>query len=368
MRAVRYGLALLALLASAAHGGVIETRAGPVVVETIAKGLEHPWGLAFLPDGRMLVSERPGRLRLVDREGDLSPPLAGVPQVFASGQGGLLDVTLDPRFADNRLVYLCYAETGKGGAGTAVARGRLTDNGLVDLEVIFRQWPKVSGSNHFGCRLVFAADGRLFVTLGERFKFAPAQDLMSHLGKTVRLNADGSVPGDNPFVGCSDARPEIWSLGHRNVQGAAIHPRTGELWVAEFGPLGGDEVNIVRAGNNYGWPLVSWGSHYSGEPIPDPPTRPDLVDAVHHWTPAVSPSGITFYTGNLFPLWRNNLLLAGLSSQSLIRLELAGDRVVAEERIPFPHRLRHVREGTDGAVYLLTDEEDGVILRLRPAP
>lgn len=229
---------------------VIETDLGRVAVETVAGGLEHPWGLAFLPDGRMLVTERPGRLRAVSKDGVLSDPLAGVPEVAASGQGGLLDVALDPDFASNRLVYLSYAEPGAGGASTAVARGRLDGDALEDVQVIFRQQPKVSGGNHFGSRLVFARDGTLFVTLGERFKFEPAQDLSNHLGTIVRINADGSVPDDNPFIGRSNALPEIWSYGHRNVQGADLHPETGRLWSLEFGPRGGDELNIPEPGRN----------------------------------------------------------------------------------------------------------------------
>jgi glucose/arabinose dehydrogenase len=346
---------------------VIETELGRVAMETVAGGLEHPWGLAFLPDGRMLVTERPGRLRVISEDGALSEPLAGVPDVAASGQGGLLDVALDPDFASNRLVYLSYAEPGAGGASTAVARGRLDGGALKDVQVIFRQQPKVSGGNHFGSRLVFARDGTLFVTLGERFKFEPAQDLSNHLGTIVRINADGSVPDDNPFVGRTDARPEIWSYGHRNVQGADLHPETGRLWSLEFGPRGGDELNIPEPGRNYGWPLVSWGRHYTFIDIPDPPTRPDLAASIYHWVPAISPSGMAFYTGTLFPDWKGNLLIGGLSSRALVRLTLDGERVTGEERIPMDARIRNVRQGPDGAVYLLTDQDDGGILRLTPA-
>ena len=350
-----------------AENQVLATETGRVEVATVAAGLEHPWGMVFLPDGRMLVTERPGRLRIVNRDGRLSEPLAGVPEVFAEGQGGLLDVALDPQFATSRLVYLSYAEPGRGGASTAVACGRFAETGLEQVQVIFRQEPKVSGPNHFGSRLVFAPDGTLFVTLGERFKFSPAQDLNSDLGKIVRINSDGSIPADNPFVGRSDARPEIWSYGHRNVQGAAINPQTNVLWAGEFGPQGGDEVNIPEAGRNYGWPLVSWGRHYSGEPIPDPTTRPDLAQPIYHWTPSVSPSGMSFYTGEMFPRWRGNLLLACLSGEELIRLTLDGDKVTGEERIGMDVRLRDVVQGQDGAVYLLTDEDEGKILRLTPA-
>jgi glucose/arabinose dehydrogenase len=355
------------LFAGPRAGHVIDTQVGHIQVQTVASGLEHPWGLAFLPDGHMLVTERPGRLRIVSKEGRLSEPLAGIPRVLAEGQGGLLDVALDPNFVSNRLIYLSYAEPGEGGASTAVARAQLGDGALRDIQVIFRQQPKVSGPNHFGSRLVFSPDGKLFVTLGERFKFEPAQDLSNHLGKIVRINPDGSVPRDNPFVGRAGAKPEIWSYGHRNIQGAAIHPGSGALWVNEFGPRGGDELNIPEPGRNYGWPLVSWGRHYFGKDIPDPPTRPDLAQSIYHWTPVISPSGMTFYTGEVFPAWRGNLLIGGLSSQALVRLVLDGQRVTGEECIPMDVRIRDVRQGPDGAVYLLTDQSNGEILRLTPA-
>lgn len=346
---------------------IVETQSGPVRVEQIAGDLEHPWSLAFLPDGRMLVTERPGRLRLVTRSGQVSPALAGTPKVFDSGQGGLLGVALDPDFGVNQLVYLCFAEAGQGGASTAVARGRLTGERLEQVAVIFRQQPKVGGGNHFGGRLAFGRDGTLFVTTGERFKFDPAQDLAGHLGKIVRINPDGSVPKDNPFVARPGVLPEIWSYGHRNVQGAAVHPETGALWAHEMGPRGGDELNIVEPGRNYGWPLVSWGIHYNGRDIPDPPTRPDLADSIRHWTPVIAPSGMTFYTGGLFAAWRGNLLIGGLRSEGIVRLALDGARVTGEERLPLDARIRDVAEGPDGAVYALTDESDGRLLRLAPA-
>ncbi len=349
-----------------AQDRTVETETGPLKVEVIAKGLDHPWGLTFLPDGRMLVTERPGRLRIVALDGTLSEPLRGLPEIAASGQGGLLDVTLDPDFKDNQLVYFSYAEPGDGGASTAVARGRLGDNALDDVEVIYRQAPKTSGGNHFGGRLVFSPDGKLFVTQGDRFAFDPAQDLASGLGKIVRINPDGSIPSDNPFEGQTGARPEIWSYGHRNVQGAAIDPTTGKLWTHEFGPLGGDELNLIEAGRNYGWPLVSWGKHYDGTNIPDPPARPDLADAVRHWTPVISPSGMTFYTADAIDGWQGNILIGGLTSQGIVRLTLDGDKVRAEERIPLGVRIRNVRQGPDGSVYALTDESSGKILKLSP--
>jgi glucose/arabinose dehydrogenase len=361
--------AMVTLLSGAcsAEDQVIDTETGKIKVETLAAGLEHPWGLAFMPDGRMLVTERAGRLRILAKDGTLSDPLNGVPAVVAKGQGGLLDVALDPNFTENKLVYITYAEPGEGGAGTAVARGRLGDAGLEDVQVIFRQTPKVSGGNHFGGRLVFTPDGKLFVTLGERFKFEPAQDLTSHLGKIVRINPDGSVPPDNPFIGHKDAQPEIWSYGHRNVQGAAINPETGKLWASEFGPRGGDELNIVAPGANYGWPVVSWGKHYDGEDIPDPPTHPEFADAIRHWTPVISPSGIAFYTADAIPGWKDSLLISGLSSEAIIRLSLDGETVTDEERIPMGARIRDVAQGPDGAVYALTDQKNGEVLRLTAA-
>jgi aldose sugar dehydrogenase len=342
----------------------------PAQVTTVAEGLEHPWGLTFLPDGRMLVTERPGRLRLVTKDGQVSPPLKGLPQVYAEGQGGLLDVTLDPNFASNRLVYISYAEPGEGGvAGTAVARGRLNEaaTALEGVQVVFRQEPKVKGPNHFGSRLVFSPDGKLFITTGERFAFRPAQNLATDLGKIIRINPDGSVPKDNPFVGREGVRPEIWSYGHRNVQGAAINPETGALWTDEFGPMGGDEINIPEAGHNYGWPLVSWGQHYNGDNIPDPPTRPDLAQPIYYWNPVISPSGMTFYTGNAFPTWRGNLLIGGLSVQALVRLTLDGAKVMDEQRFAMDDRIRDVNQGPDGFLYLLTDNSDGRILRIAPS-
>ncbi len=366
-------VAVLALgpgFAADAHGQAmrVATQGGPVRIETIAAGLEHPWSLAVLPDGRMLVTERPGQLRVVTRSGALSAPVAGVPRVYASGQGGLLDVALSPDFARDRFVYLSYAEPGEGGASTAVARARLNAPGtaLGPLEVIFRQEPKVSGGRHFGSRLVFARDGRLFVTMGDRGKGEPAQDIGNHIGAIARIEADGKAPPDNPFVGRAGARPEIWSYGHRNGQGAALHPVTGALWQHEHGPRGGDEINIAKAGRNYGWPLVSWGTEYSGWPIPKPSTRPDLEDAVHQWTPVIGASGMAFYTGDLFPAWRGNLLVGGLVAEAVVRLTLSGERVVGEERIPIGARVRDVRTGPDGAVYVLTDEENGRLLKLVP--
>jgi aldose sugar dehydrogenase len=360
------GAFVLSAVAHAADDQIVETETGKLKVETLAEGLDRPWGMAFLPDGRLLVTERAGRLRIMAKDGALSEPLTGVPQVVAKGQGGLLDVALDPKFSENKLIYISYAEPGEGGAGTAVARGTLADGGLEGVQVIFRQTPKVGGGNHFGSRLVFTPDGKLFVTLGERFKFEPAQDLGSHLGKIVRINPDGSVPADNPFIGQKDAQPEIWSYGHRHPQGAAIHPETGKLWETEFGPKGGDELNIPAPGSNHGWPVVSWGTHYDGKDIPDPPTHPEFADAIYHWNPVISPSGIAFYTSDTMPTWKGNLLISGLSSQGIVRLKLDGEKVIGEERIPLGERIRNVAQGPDGAVYALTDAGNGKVLRLTP--
>ena len=343
----------------------IQTSAGAAVVDEIASGLDHPWGLAFLPDGRLLVTERAGRLRIMSAAGKLSEPLEGVPAVQALGQGGLLDVALDPAFKTNRTIYLSFAEGGEGGTSTALVRATLSDRRIENVKLIFRQLPKVTGSGHFGGRIAFARDGRLFLTTGERQKFEPAQDLKSHLGKVIRINTDGTVPPDNPFVGRADAKPEIWSYGHRNVQGAAIDPVTGALWTIEFGPAGGDELNRPEAGKNYGWPLVSWGDHYDGRNIPKPSTRPDLADAVKYWNPSINPSGMTFYTGAMFPAWKNNLLVAGLGPLGIVRLTIANGKVAGEERINLGERIRDVEQAPDGSIYVATDQDDGRIWRVR---
>lgn len=342
----------------------VDSSAGKLTVEERAENLNHPWGLAFLPDGRLLVTERAGRLRILGTDGKLSEPLAGVPAVQARGQGGLLDVALDPDFAQNRLVYISYAEPGGEGASSAFARGTLAEGRIDGLKVIFRQQPKVSGNGHYGGRIVFPPTGHVFLTTGDRQKLDPAQDLMSHLGKVIRLNRDGSVPADNPFIRSTGAKPEIWSYGHRNIQGAAIEPGTGALWTIEFGPAGGDELNKPEPGKNYGWPLVSWGSHYDGRDIPDPPTRPDLADAVKYWNPTIAPSGMIFYTGTMFPQWKNNILIAGLGTLGIVRLEIKDGKVVNEERIELGRRIRDVEQAPDGSIYVATDDDDGRLWRL----
>jgi glucose/arabinose dehydrogenase len=348
----------------------IQTERHVVRVVTLVQGLEHPWALAFLPDGRWLVTERPGRLRVV-KDGVLDPvPVAGVPPVWAVGQGGLLDVAVHPRYAETGWIYLSYAGPGPGGASTEVARGRLRGSRLEDVAVIFRMQPKTGAGQHFGSRLVFDRAGLLYVTLGERGQRDRAQRLDDHLGKIVRLHDDGRVPTDNPFAGRPGARPEIWSYGNRNVQGAALHPVTGELWAHEHGPQGGDEVNVIRAGVNYGWPVATHGREYgSGQPIGEGTQKAGMASPLHVWVPtSIAPSGMAFYTGDRFPGWRGNLFVGALASRMLVRLELDGERVVREERM-LPDvlgRIRDVRIGPDGLLYLVTDARNGVVARLEP--
>ena len=343
--------------------------AAPGKVTTVARGLEHPWGLAFLPDGRMLVTERPGRLRIVGKDGALSAPLAGVPRVVAQGQGGLLDVALDPQFAQNRILYLSFSEAGEGGlAGTAVARARFTGSALEDTKVIYRQQPKVAGGGHFGSRIVFRRDGTMFITQGDRMRYSEqAQDLKSGLGKVIRINRDGTIPKDNPFVNRSDARPEIWSYGHRNVQSAVLHPDTGALWTVEHGARGGDELNQPQAGRNYGWPVISYGREYSGRAIGGGITsKAGMEQPVYYWDPVIAPSGMTVYTGNAYPGWKGSIFVGSLTPGGIVRLTLRNGRVASEERYlgELGERIRDVEQGPDGLLYVLTDSNDGKLLRL----
>jgi glucose/arabinose dehydrogenase len=346
---------------------------GSYAVTELVAGLEHPWSLAFLPQGGMLVTERPGRLRRIGADGEVSAPISGLPRIFVDGQAGLLDVVLSPTFAHDQVLFLSFAEPNLRGnkAGTAVIRARLQGDALVGAKVIYRQEPKLSHGTHVGSRLVFDGAGHLFVTQGDnRVAAAAAQELDKLPGKLVRIWPDGRIPEDNPFSGRADARPEIWSYGHRNMQGAAINPADGKLWTSEHGPLGGDEINLPLAGRNYGWPVITDGKDYSGEAVPGSvgKSAPGMERPHHVW--AVSPglSGMTFYTGDLFPQWKGNLFLGALASSNLIRLELEGERVVHEERllVQRQQRIRDVRQGPDGALYVLVDAMDGQLLKITP--
>jgi glucose/arabinose dehydrogenase len=370
--AVALPVALLAPWSAQAQQ-VFKTDRGNVRVETVVSGLSNPWGLAFLPDGRMLVTERPGRMRIATRDGTLSPPIAGVPKVLAQNQGGLLDVILDRDFANNSTIYFCYSDPVEGGAQTALARARLDAGAsprLTDVQRIFRQEGPPSNGLHFGCRIVQARDGNLFLTTGDHFGPRDrAQTLDNHLGKVIRIAPDGSVPKDNPFVGRADAKPEIWSYGHRNSQGATLHPSTGKLWMHEHGPQGGDELNIPEAGKNYGWPVIGYGVNYGGAKIHEGTQKAGMEQPIQQWTPVIAPSGLTIYTGDLFPQWTGNAFIGGLRPSILVRLELDGEKVTGEERMlrQLNERIRDVRTGPDGALYLLTDNTAGRILRLTPA-
>lgn len=350
-------------------------------VVTVVDGLQNPWGMAFLPGGKMLITERPGRLRVLPADGKLSAAVTGLPAVDARAQGGLLDVVLDPAFAKNGIIYWSYAEpAGEQGVNTtAVAKGRFVDDATAprveDVQVIYRQRPSLRSPLHFGSRLVFARDGKLFITLGDRSITEgrmQSQKLESGLGKIVRINTDGSIPKDNPFVGREGALPEIWSIGHRNIQSAALHPATGELWEVEHGTRGGDELNIARKGRDYGWPTIAYGIEYRGGPITGGITQQEgMEQPLYYWDPIIGPSGMTFYTADLFPAWKGNLFVGGHGTRDLVRLELNGEKVIAEERLlkdlqPKPEAIRDVRQGPDGALYLLTDSSSGRLLKLVP--
>ena len=366
-------LAVTSLLALTPPAMAERSELGELQLTEVAAGLEHPWALAFLPEGQgYLISERPGRLRLLDAQGRLHPPLGGVPAVFARGQGGLLDIALSPGFATDRLVYLSYAEADDEGqrAGTAVGRGRLKEDlsALEGFRVIFRQLPKLSEGIHFGSRMAFGADGQLYVSLGENNQRATAQQLDKLQGKLVRLQPGGGVPADNPFVGREGIRPEIWSYGHRNPQGLALNPWSGRLWLHEHGPRGGDEINIPRAGRNYGWPKATHGINYSFLPIPEAEgaTVAGTEPPHHVWEKSPAISGMAFYSAERFPAWQHSLFIGALAGQALIRLQLQGDQVVHEERLLQDRgwRIRDVRQGPDGFLYLLTDAPDGKLVRL----
>lgn len=368
---------LIALISAPATAQqTYKSAAGALRIETVATGLSNPWGLAFLPDGQMLVTERSGQMRMIGKDGKLSPPVSGVPKVMASGQGGLLDVVIDRAFAQNRTVYFCYSEPHSGGGRTALARATL-DSGaspkLNDVKVIFRQEGPVSSGNHYGCRIAQASDSNLFLTAGDHYSQRDqAQSLANHIGKIVRITPDGSVPNDNPFVGQESARDgakaEIWSYGHRNPQGLAIHPTSGQLWEHEHGPRGGDEVNVIAKGKNYGWPVIGYGIDYSGAKIHQGAQKDGMEQPVKYWVPSIAPSGMAFYTGDQFPAWKGSLFVGALAGEILVRLTLDGERVTQEERLlDGLGRIRDVRQGPDGALYLLTDSSSGRVLRVVPA-
>lgn len=357
--------------AAGATDAVFPSSAGDLKVQTVASGLVYPWSLAFLPDGRMLVAERPGRLRIIAADGRLSPPLGNVPKVYAVSQAGLMDILLARDFAQSRTIFVCYAEAAEGGGRIAVLRARLIEDEsprLDDITVIFRQKGPVSRGLNIGCRMVQAQDDNLFVTLGDHFGPKElAQKLDNHIGKIVRITPDGAAPADNPFIGNRGALPEIWAYGLRNAQGLAFNPADGKLWEQEHGPMGGDEINIIEKAQNYGWPRVSYGVNYDGTPVGSgKATMEGVTDPIWHWTPSIAPSGIAFYTGNLIPGWKGSLLNGALKFELLSRLELKANKILKEERLlqSMRERIRDVRQGPDGAVYLLTDNASGRILRI----
>ncbi|GAB1716889.1 MAG: glucose sorbosone dehydrogenase [Nitrobacter sp.] len=360
------------VIAAGARGEstTFKSSAGPLSVKTVASGLVHPWSLAFLPDGRMLVSERPGRIRIVTPDGVLSPPLKGVPKPYIGGQAGLLDVALDRDFPSNRTLYFCYSADSGGNAAVARARLNKDATALDEVKVIFTQVGPGGQANH-GCRIAQGPrDGDLYVTLGDHFgPRNEAQNLRVDNGKLVRIAPDGSVPPDNPFVGRDGARPEIWSYGHRNGQGLAFNPATGDLWEIEHGPRGGDEVNIIGKGKNYGWPVIGYGIDYNGAKIHESTSKPGMEQPIKYWVPSIAPSGMAFYTGTLFPAWQGSLFTGALAGRMLVRLSLKGNAVTGEERLlqNLNERIRDVRQGPDGALWLLTDNAAGRILRVSPA-
>jgi len=367
----RHVVFVLAALALPAGAQTFQSEQHAFRVVELVRGLEQPWGLAFLPDGRLLVTEKTGRLRIV-KDRRLEPqPVAGLPEVTVHGQGGLMDVALHPRFAENALIYFSYAARGADGVGTEVARGRLAGGRLEDLQVIFRQSPKGSTGRHFGSRLVFDRQGFLYLTLGDRGEMERAQRPDDHAGSVIRLHDDGRVPTDNPFAGKAGWKPEKYTLGNRNMQGAALHPQTGALWTHEHGPQGGDEVNLIRAGANYGWPVITYGVQYViGTKIGEGTHKAGMEQPLHKWVPSIAPSGMAFYAGDKFPKWRGDLFVGALKDEMLVRLKLEGEKVVREERLlkGTLGRIRDVRAGPDGLLYLLTDESRAVLARLEPVP
>lgn len=375
LRITSLGLALgLIVSAGFAYSKSIEikTEETPLRVVTVTDGLKNPWGIAFLPDGRMLVTERVGTMRIVSADGKKGPALAGLPDIVSRGQGGLLDVVLAPDFATSKRIYFSYSEPAEEGKAnsTAVSHAVLAGDKLEQVTRIFSQQPKIESTAHFGSRLVFSPDGTLFVTLGDRYSaMQDAQTLNNHQGKVVRINTDGSAPQDNPYINTAGALPEIWSIGHRNVQGAALHPETGKLWTAEHGPQGGDEINLTEPGKNFGWPVITYGENYGGGKIGEGTQKDGMEQPLYKWVPSIAVAGFIFYTGDKFPSWKGDLLMTSLRAQTLVRLTLDGEKVVDEERLlteEVGERLRHIAQSPDGFIYLLSDESDGKIYRLEP--
>ncbi len=346
----------------------IKTEHYDIEINAIATGLENPWGIALLPNGDFLVTERAGRLRIVSASGKIGEPITGLPEIDVIGQGGLLDVTLAPDFSSSQKIYFSYNEPANSGNSTAVSYGVLKNNRLENVTHIFSQQPKVASGAHFGSRLVWRKDGTLFITLGDRYERKDdAQTLNTHHGKVVRINADGTVPKDNPFINTPNALPEIWSYGHRNMQGAAIHPVTGGLWTGEHGPQGGDEINIDRAGKNYGWPVITYGEHYGGGKIGEGIRKPGMEQPIYYWVPSIATAGFIFYTGNQFPDWKHNIILGALNGKALVRLVTDGDKIIHEERLfskELDKRIRSVVQAADGSIYFITDEPKGGIYRI----
>jgi glucose/arabinose dehydrogenase len=337
-------------------------------IETVVDGLENPWSVEFLPDGRMLVTEKPGRLRIIENE-QLSEPIKGLPEITSKGQGGLLDIALDPDYKNNQIIYLSYSAKGQGGLGTEVVKGKLVGNELKDTQIIFKLSPKSNTAHHFGSRLLFGKDGTLFISLGDRGEQDRAQDINDHRGSLIRINKDGSIPKDNPFVNNPNAKPEIYTYGNRNMQGIAMHPETGDVWTVEHGPQGGDELNLMKPGVNYGWPVITYGANYgTGTKIGEGTEKEGMTQPKHYWMPSIATSSLLFYTGNKFPNWKGNAFVSSLKFGQLARLEMEGNKIVKEERLIDGKvgRIREVQQGLDGYIYIVTDESNGRLLKIKP--
>jgi aldose sugar dehydrogenase len=350
------------------EGGVYSSEKHNFTIETVIEGLEHPWSVDFLPDGRFLVTEKPGRLRIIEN-GQLSEPVIGLPEIKEKGQGGLLDIALDPEYENNKTIYLSYSAKGEGGIGTEVVKGTLSGNELKNTQVIFKLSPKTDTGYHFGSRLLFTKDGSLFITLGDRGDQDRAQVLNDHAGSLIHINKDGTVPADNPFIDNPDVKPEIYTYGNRNMQGIAMHPETGDVWTIEHGPQGGDELNLMKPGVNYGWPVITYGVNYGlGTKIGEGTEKEGMAQPVHYWVPSIATSSLLFYTGDKFPGWKGNAFVGSLKFGQIARLEMQDNKVIHEERLVNGKagRIREVQQGPDGCLYIVTDESNGKLLRLKP--